>query len=258
MTAATALVTGASSGIGSALAELFAADGDDVVLVARRERRLREVAETIEREFAVTATVLPHDLATPDGPRELYEEVRSRDIAVHTLVNNAGFGNYGRFDETDLDVETTMIALNVTTVTQLSKLFLEPMIERGDGALLNTASMAGMAPTPRQAVYSSTKAYVLSFSEALAHEFEAAGITVTALCPGPVATEFFDRGNLDESAIEDQPLNDPASVARAGYDGLKSGKRVVVPSRKMRALAQFKRVLPRRSVVSLAERTVSE
>jgi short-subunit dehydrogenase len=258
MTAATALVTGASSGIGSALAELFAADGDDVVLVARRERRLREVAETIEREFAVTATVLPHDLATPDGPRELYEEVRSRDIAVHTLVNNAGFGNYGRFDETDLDVETTMIALNVTTVTQLSKLFLEPMIERGDGALLNTASMAGMAPTPRQAVYSSTKAYVLSFSEALAHEFEPAGITVTALCPGPVATEFFDRGNLDESAIEDQPLNDPASVARAGYDGLKSGKRVVVPSRKMRALAQFKRVLPRRSVVSLAERTVSE
>lgn len=257
MTADTALITGASSGIGYELTKVFAADGTDVVLVARRTERLREIAEDVETRYGVTATDIPQDLATPDGPRELYEAVRSRNIEVNTLVNNAGFGNYGRFDETDLETETTMIDLNVTALTRLTKLFVRPMIERGDGAILNTASMAGMAPTPTQAVYSSTKAYVLSFSEAIGHEFEPEGVTVTALCPGPVDTAFFDQGNLDESGIEDQPLNDPESVARAGYDGLKKGRRVVVPSTKMKALAQVKRTLPRRTVVSVAERTVT-
>lgn len=257
MTGNTALITGASSGIGSELARLFAADGDDVVLVARREERLAELARAIEADHDVTATVVPQDLATREGPRELFEAVEERGLDVHTLVNNAGFGNYGAFDESDLDEELTMIDLNVTAVTALTKLFVGPMLDRGDGAVLNVASMAGMAPTPKQAVYSSTKAYVLSFSEALAYEFEDRGVDVTALCPGPVATEFFDREDLDESGIVDNPQADPKTVARAGYDGLQSGKRVVIPSRRMRFLAQLKRVLPRRQVVKLAERSVA-
>lgn len=257
MTEKTALITGASSGIGYELARLFAADGSDVVLVARREERLAELATAIEADHDVTATVVPQDLATREGPRELFEAVGDRDVDVHTLVNNAGFGNYGGFDRTDLAAETTMIDLNVTAVTALTKLFVGPMLDRGDGAVLNVASMAGMAPTPKQAVYSSTKAYVLSFSEAIAYEFQTRGIDVTALCPGPVATEFFERGNLDESGIEDNPQMDPATVARAGYDGLKAGERVVIPSRRMRFLAQLKRVLPRRRVVRLAEQSVS-
>jgi len=257
MTENTTLITGASSGIGSELARLFAADGSDVVLVARREERLVDLATAIEADHDVSATVIPQDLATRDGPGELVEAVADRGIDVHTLVNNAGFGNYGSFDDTDLETETTMIDLNVTAVTALTKLFVGPMLDRGDGAVLNVASMAGMAPTPKQAVYSSTKAYVLSFSEALAHEFHDRGVDVTALCPGPVATEFFERGDLDESGIEDNPQLDPATVARAGYDGLRAGKRVVVPSRRMRFLAQLKRVLPRRRVVELAERSVA-
>lgn len=257
MTGTTALVTGASSGIGYELTKLFAADGYDVVLVARRADRLESIAGETERDYGVTATVVPQDLATDDGPQELFDEVRSRGIEVHTLVNNAGFGNFGRFDETDLQTETTMIALNVTAVTQLTKLFGRPMLERGDGAVLNVASMAGLAPTPRQAVYSSTKAYVLSFTEAVGAEFADRGVAVTALCPGPVATEFFDHGDLGSSGMGEESRVDPATVARAGYDGLQAGERIVIPSRRMRFLAQAKRALPRSWVVRLAGRTVA-
>lgn len=257
MTARTALITGASSGIGSELTRLFAADGYDVVLVARRQRRLEEIASEVADD-GVTATVITQDLAKPDGPGELFEAVRERELAVDTLVNNAGFGNYGGFEETDIGVETAMIDLNVTAITQLTKLFVRPMLDRGEGAVLNVASMAGMAPVPNQAVYSSTKAYVLSFSEALAHEFGDDGVTVTALCPGPVDTEFFEEDGFEEAGVDDSDLNDPRSVAEAGYRGLQRGKTIVIPSRRMRLLSQVKRVLPRRTVVSMAERTMSE
>jgi hypothetical protein len=254
----TALITGASSGIGYELTKLFAADDYDVVLVARREGRLQELAADVERQYGVTATVVPRDLTDPDGPRQLFDEVTDRGIEVHTLVNNAGFGGHGRFDETDIERETAMIDLNVTAVTKLMKLFARPMVERGEGAILNTASMVAIAPTPTQSVYSATKAYVLSLSESVGHELESEGITVTALCPGPVDTEFFDDGDFEESAVTDGPMNDPASVAQAGYDGLKNGKRVVVPATKMKALRQLTRVLSRRKVVSLAGSTVAE
>lgn len=258
MSAGTALITGASSGIGHELAKRFAADGEDVVLVARRRERLEAIADELADDHGVTATVIARDLADPEGPRDLFEAVEDRDLAVTSLVNNAGFGNQGRFDETEIGVETAMIDLNVTAVTRLTKLFVRPMVERGEGEILNTASMAGMAPTPTQAVYSSTKAYVLSFSEALAAEFEEAGITVTALCPGPVDTEFFDANGIEDTGLTEGPVNDPASVAEAGYEGLKRGETVVVPSRRMKVLSQAKRVLPRRKVVSMAEDAVGE
>jgi short-subunit dehydrogenase len=254
----TALITGASSGIGYELTKLFAADGYDVVLVARREQRLQELATEIEQQYGVTATVIPVDLAEPGGPQRLFDEVTDHGIEVHTLVNNAGFGNQGRFDQTEIEVEASMIDLNVTAVTRLTKLFVRPMVDRGEGAVLNTASMAGMAPTPTQAVYSSTKAYILSFSEAIAAELADEGVTVTALCPGPVDTEFFEANDMADSGLTEGRINDPASVALEGYEGLKRGETVVVPSRRMKLLSQAKRLLPRQRVVGLAERTVTE
>lgn len=258
MTPNAALITGASSGIGAELARLFAADGDDLVLVARREERLRELATEAEEEHGVTATVVPMDLTEPEAARELFETVEDEGIEVHTLVNNAGFTTFGRFDRTDIDDDVKMIDLNVTAVTRLTKRFVRPMVERGEGAILNTSSMAGMAPTPTQAVYAATKSYILSFSEAVGHELEGEGITVTALCPGPVDTEFLELEGMEDAGVADGSLNDPESVAEAGYRGLKKGKRVVIPSTKMRSLAQLKRVLPRRKVVSMAEDAVTE
>lgn len=258
MTPNTALVTGASSGIGAEIAKLFAADGDDVVLVARREERLQELATQIEDEHGTKATVVPMDLTEADADLKLFEEVEDRGIEVHTLVNNAGFTTFGRFDTTEIDRDVKMIDLNVTAVTRLTKRFVRPMVERGDGAVLNTSSMAGIAPTPTQAVYAATKAYILSFSESIGHELEDEGITVTALCPGPVDTEFLELEGMEDSGVEDGSLNDPRSVAEAGYEGLKNGKRVVIPSMKMRTLAQLKRLLPRRKVVSMAEDAVTD
>jgi len=256
MTSNTALITGASSGIGAELAKLFAADGDDVVLVARSEGRLDELATKIEDRNGVTATVVPMDLTEADASERLFEEIKDRRIEVHTLVNNAGYTTYGRFDRTDVEDDTKMIDLNITAVTHLTKRFVRPMVDRGEGAVLNTSSMAGMAPTPTQAVYAATKSYVLSLSESVGHELEDEGITVTALCPGPVDTEFIDMG--EGAGVSDGSLNDPESVAKAGYEGMKKGKRVVVPSTKMKGLAHLKRVLPRKKVVSMAEDAVTE
>ena len=258
MTANTALITGASSGIGAELAKLFAADGDDLVLVARRKDRLQELADMMEDRHGVTATVVPRDLTEPDAAQELFEEVEDEGIEVHTLVNNAGFTTFGRFDEMDIEGDVKMIDLNITAVTRLTKAFVQPMVERGDGEILNTSSMAGMAPTPTQSVYAATKSYILSFSESVGHELEGEGITVTALCPGPVDTEFLELEGMENSGVGDGSLNDPESVAKAGYKGLKKGKRVVIPSMKMKSLSYLKRALPRRTVVSMAEDAVTE
>jgi short-subunit dehydrogenase len=226
----TALVTGASRGIGYELARLFAGTGYDVVLVARTEEDLEAGAEYFEDRFGVEATVIPTDLADPEAPRELYEECQERDIQVDALVNNAGFGTAGDFVEADLEAELDEIQVNVTAVTHLTKLFGREMADRGDGKILNVASSAGFVPGPKMAVYYASKSYVLSFSEAIAEELDDDGVTVSCLCPGPVATGF-----QEEADVEDKWLNrlfmtdDVRSVARAGYRGVTSGKTVVVP-----------------------------
>ncbi|WP_267640343.1 SDR family NAD(P)-dependent oxidoreductase [Haloarchaeobius amylolyticus] len=248
----TALVTGASSGIGEKLAAEFAADGYDVALTARRRDRLEAHADRLEAEYGVETHVVTADLAEPDAPAELLAELRDRDVQVDALVNNAGFSTYGPFAGSDRATAQDMIQVNLASLTDLTHRVLDGMVERGHGEILNTASMAGMAPTPNTAVYAATKSYVLSFSEALAHELEDDGVTVTALCPGPVDTELIAKEGMADSDIDNSDLNDPESVARAGYQGLKDGDRVVVPSRRMQALAQLKRVLPRKRVVSLA------
>jgi short-subunit dehydrogenase len=253
-----ALVTGASSGIGRELATLIAADGYDLVVTARREARLQSLAEALRSEHGVEVTVLAVDLAEPDSASTLFEAVQEAGIDVHTLVNNAGVPVYGDFTETELADERSMMQLNVVTLTELTKRFVREMADRGEGAVLNTASLAAFYPIPRKAVYAATKSYVLSFSRALAHELEPEGITVTALCPGAVETEYKERGNVAESNTMSGVTNDPRSVAEAGWEGLKNGERIVLPSAFATYGAQIERFLPRKTVTKLGERTVEE
>jgi short-subunit dehydrogenase len=254
----TALVTGASSGIGRELADVAAADGYDVVLTARREERLRDAAAAIEADRGVEATVIPQDLAEPGAAEELYESVREAGIEVHTLVNNAGVPVYGEFTDTDRAAERTMMRVNMVALTELTKLFVPDMVDRGRGAVLNAASLAAFYPIPKKAVYSGTKSYVLSFSRALGHELEDDGVTVTALCPGAVETEYAQRGNVEESNTMDGVTNDPRSVAEAGWKGLTAGERIVLPSTFASYGAQLTRILPKRTVTDLGASTVED
>lgn len=252
-TGQTALVTGASGDIGAALAREIASDGYDLVLTARRTDRLAEIAQELEDDHGVTTTVISKDLAEPDAPAELFEAVQDADIHVQTLVNVAGFPVYGRFDETPMEAELEMMQVNMVALTHLTKLFARPMIERGDGAILNVSSLAGEAPMPRLAVYGATKAYVLSFSEAIAHELADDGVQVTALAPASVDTELFEKSEVGDAqlAAEDS-LNDAASVAEAGWSGLQAGNRIVRPSMRAKLLPQLFRVLPRTTITAQA------
>ena len=236
----TALVTGASYGIGYELARLLAADGYDLVLVARGEERLaRAAAELGGRALAL-------DLARADAPRELSERLRADGTSVDVLVNNAGFGNFGMFAETDLAQELEMLQLNVVALTHLTKLFLPPMLERRSGRILNVASTAGFQPGPLMAVYFASKAYVISFSEALAEELRGTGVRLTVLCPGSTKTGFQKRayaGDAERAARGGEM--DAREVALAGYRGLSAGRTLVVPGLKNRLMAGAVRLAPR-------------
>jgi len=189
----TALITGATSGIGLELASLAAQDRHDLVLVARQRERLESVGRGLAEEYGVRVSVLPKDLSDPSTPPQIGRDLAARGIAVDVLVNNAGFGVYGLFAETEIDRELEMIQVNVVALTHLTKLILAGMLARRLGRILNVASTAAFQPGPLMAVYYATKAYVLSFSEALANETAGTGVTVTTLCPGPTPTGFAER-----------------------------------------------------------------
>src|SRR3954454_19879646 len=248
----TALITGASSGIGLDLARLFARDGNDVVLVARSEGKLRELAAELERDFGVKAHVIVADLARPDAPRQLVDAL---PVDVDVLVNNAGFGVTGPFVETDLAKELEMIQVNIVALTELTKLLLAPMVARRRGRVLNVASTAAFQPGPLMAVYYATKAYVLSFSEAIADELRDSGVTVTALCPGPTATGFAAVADMTSSRLFNvaKPMSS-AEVARVWDRGLKRGRRVVIPDIKNKLLTQSFRISPRRVVTTIVRK----
>jgi short-subunit dehydrogenase len=252
------LITGASSGIGAEVARVAASDGFDLVLTARREENLNEVADSVEDEHGVGVTVLKKDLTDPDAPQELYDETEGAGIGVHTLVNNAGFGVYGGFEETDSEAELDMLRVNVLAVTQLTKLFVPDMVERGEGGVLSAGSIASYFPTPRMAIYGATKAYVLWFTRALAHEFEDDGLTVTAYCPLPVETEFMERNNVDQSAINEGITNDAETVAENAWSGYRSGRRIVWTSPTGARFARLGRLLPQRTVTSLSADVMDE
>ena len=225
----TALVTGASSGFGQELVKLFANDGYNIILVARHEGELQEVAQQVEAEFTGCETlVLSKDLSQVGAAQELYDEVQQHGWSVHALVNDAGFGEHGRFVDTDLEKELAMIQLNVTSLVTLTKLFVRDMVKQGGGKILQLASTVSFMPVPKLSVYAATKAFVLSFSEALSYELKDTGVTMTALCPGASDTEFFTRADAEGANVTDTPLSDPAEVARDGYEALMNGDTRVV------------------------------
>ena len=247
----TALVTGASGGIGEELARLFAADGHDLVLVARSRDKLARLAEELEGKHGVGARVVASDLARPEAPRELFDELQGAGVAVDALVNNAGFGSYGLFAETDLQSELELLQVNVVALTHLTKLFMPGMIARRRGYLMNVASTAAFQPGPLMAVYYASKAYVLSLSEALANECEGTGVVVSALCPGPTETGFVAAAGMGDSKLFDRAVMDARTVAAEGYRGLLAGKTLVIPGFRNNLLARTVGFFPRNLVTKV-------
>ena len=246
----TALITGASSGIGRDLAYLFAQDDIDLVLVARSGDKLREIANALHGKHGVNVQVIVADLADPAAPQQVFDAVQGD---VDMLVNNAGYGLGGPFAETDLRKELDMIQVNIAAVTHLTKLFLRPMVARKWGRILNIASTAAFQPGPLMSVYYATKAYVLSFSEAIAEELAGSGVTVTALCPGPTHTGFAAAAEVSNARLFKlaRPMTSD-EVARIGYDAMNKGRRMVVAGVKNKVLAQAVRISPRRVTTRIA------
>ncbi|MEF8831679.1 MAG: SDR family oxidoreductase [Halobacteriales archaeon] len=241
----TALVTGASVGIGRELARQFAAGGYDVAGVARRKSQLDALANDLESRHGVETAMVPMDLTEPDAADRLEDAVRDRGLRVDALVNNAGIGAYGPFQETDLDRELDQVRLNVQVPVHLTKLFLPGMVERDEGVVLNVASLGAVVPGPKLAGYYASKAHLRSLSEAIAEELSDTGVAVTALCPGPVDTEFQERAGMTDSVIGSTFAHTPEEVARAGYRGAMAGKPVVVPGAAAKVLYHLSGLAPR-------------
>jgi len=253
----TALVTGASSGIGLALAKLLAADGHDLVLVARSEDRLRQLGDELAAAHRINAHVIPVDLARPNAAELVLKALQEKQLSVDVLVNNAGFGTYGPLAENPVEDVVGMIQVNILALSHLTRLLLPPMLERARGKILNIASIAAFQPGPLMAVYFATKAYVLSFSEALASEVAGSGVTVTVACPGPIQSGFQERSGMGASKlVYGKKLVGPESAARAALQALKSGKTVVIPGLSNKLLALAASRAPRRLATWMAHRVL--
>jgi short-subunit dehydrogenase len=249
-----ALVTGASGGIGYELALILARHGHDLILVARSADKLAALAERLELDHGIHVRVIAKDLARPEAAAEIHELLAAEGLAVDILVNNAGVGLLGKFAEMGVEAQAAMLRLNVESPTLLARLLLPSMLERGSGRILNLASTAAFQPGPLMAVYYATKAYVLSFSQALSNEVAGTGVTVTALCPGATETGFSSHAGSEHSRLFRGPTMDARTVAEAGYAGLMAGKPVVIPGIRNRILAFGVRLGPRRLVTQIARR----
>ena len=250
----TALITGASSGIGLDLARLMAPDFD-LIITARNRARLEEIATDLEEQHGNRVHVIVRDLMQPESPLQVFGEAERRGLQVDVLVNNAGFGGYGAFADTDLGNELEMIQVNITALTELTKLALSHMLERKHGSILNVASTAGFQPGPLMAVYYATKAYVISFTEAIGNELKGSGINVICLCPGATATEFAKRADMEKSRLFKLGAMSSADVARAAYLALLLRRRgMVIPGFMNKLLLQALRVSPRWAVLAISRR----
>jgi uncharacterized protein len=245
----TALITGASSGIGLELARILGKNKFDLVVTARSEDRLRELADEITGAHGVAVRVVAADLAKPDGPEVV---ARAAADGIDLLVNNAGFATHGPFAETPASDELAEMQVNVVALTHLTKLLLPAMRARRSGKILNVASTAAFVPGPFMAVYYATKAYVLSFSVALAEELAGTGVSVTALCPGATRTRFQERAGVERTRLFRSGVMEAGEVAQAGYAGLMAGQTVVVPGWRNRLLASSSALAPRRLTAKIA------
>ncbi|MEM7194377.1 MAG: SDR family oxidoreductase [Pseudomonadota bacterium] len=252
----TALITGASGGIGKALAEIHARNGGDLVLVARSEDKLNDIKSQLESDYAISATVIAEDLSNPDSADRLFEKTESLGLEIDVLINNAGFGGHGLFHNRNLDEEQAMMQVNMNTLTRLTHHYLQGMVARRRGRVLNVSSTASFMPGPLQAVYYATKAYVTSFSQAVAQEIEEFGVTVTALCPGAVDTGFVAASNLHGNDLW-KNARSAESVAECGYKAMQNGELVAFNEFGLRFMINWIiPLLPRRLVLKISRRTM--
>lgn len=248
----TALITGASGGIGAELARLFAADGANLVLVARSGDRLAALKEELESSWGISVTTLTADLVAPGAAQAIYAFTQEQGLNIDALVCNAGVGDWGLFTDRPLEKLSDMVQLNVTALTALVHLYLPAMLQAKKGFILNVASLASFMPGPKMAVYYASKAYVRSLSEALSVELKGSGVSVTALCPGPVKTDFWSRAEAEKSRIFSSLLfADSKSVATCGYRAMRKGKVLALPGFSTGCFAFFSRFLPRALVRNL-------
>ena len=253
----TVLITGGSGGIGYELAKCFARDGYHLILVARGRETLLYAAGQLKEAFDVPVTIVAGDLSRPDASQGLVDELRAQGLRVDVLINNAGFGVYGAFAEADPTAILEMVQVNLVALTHLTRLLLPDMLQHGSGKVLNVASTAAFQPGPFMAVYYATKAYVLSWSQALANELGGSGVTVTALCPGPTPTGFQRRSGMQSSRLFRGPRLSAEQVARIGYRGLLRNQTVIIPGLWNRFLASLVRWMPRGAVVRVV-RSIQE
>ena len=250
-----ALITGASSGIGRELSFLCAQDGYDVALVARSAGSLQVLAEDIKQRTGRTAYVFARDLSDPVAPHRLFDDVLCTGLSIDTLINNAGFGLGGKFWDLPEDQQMQMVHLNIGALTQLSRLFITDMINRRNGQILNVASTAAFQPGPLMSVYYASKAYVVSFSEAIHNEAKEFGVKVTCLCPGPTRTGFDKRAGMSDTKLfEGRNVMDARNVAEIGWRAMKSGKPLVIPGRMNAAMAFLTRFASRQLTAAMARK----
>lgn len=250
------LITGASVGIGYELAKIFAKERYNLILVARNLEKLNEVKEELQNS-EINIVSIKKDLSKPESVQELFNEINENNYEVEILINNAGFGLLGSFYELDLKTQLEMIQVNITSLVYLTHLILPKMIERKSGKIMNVASTAAFQPGPHMAIYYATKAFVLSFSEALHEELNSKGITVTALCPGPTKTEFQKRAKMENINLERAkllPYMSAYEVARIGYEGLMKGKRVVIPGLLNKFGTKIVRLVPQALVLNVIKK----
>lgn len=254
----TTLITGASSGIGYELSKLFARDGNNLILVGRDQRKLDEVAEELRRiNTAISVHNIVQDLSVDGAAQLVYDEVKRLGLDVNNLVNDAGVGQRGLFWEIDFERDQEIIHLNILSLVHLTKLFLRDMVTRNEGKILQLASIAAYQPTPMLAVYAATKAFVLSFGDALIDELKDTNITLTSLIPGPTDTDFFNKADA-ENTVAAHKTDEAAKVAKEGYEAFLKGEHHVVPTIAVGAQAAMSTVLPNEAVTKMARKYMEE
>ncbi len=249
----TALITGASSGIGEAFTRVFSKNGYDLVIVARSKDRLFEIKKSLEEEFGNKVSVIVQDLSVDGAAEKIYSEVKKSGIVVDVLVNDAGFGTHGFFYETDFKKEMDMIHVHCIAVAGLMKLFLKDMVARNEGKILNVASTAAFQPGPLMSVYFATKAFILHLSEGIANEVSNKNITITALCPGPVDTPFQEKAHTRNIPLVSKwKLPSADEVAQFGFDSLMNGKTTAIHGARNFWIAELVRFLPRKTATAIS------
>jgi len=253
-----ALITGSSSGIGYEFSKLFAQDGYNLVLVARNKQKLKQLADELEGNFGISVKIISKDLSVATAPQEIFDEIQQESIQIDALVNNAGFNVYGLFSETDLMEELQMIQVNLVSLTHLTKLFLPGMLRKGSGSVLNVGSTGSFVPgRPLNAVYCATKAFVLSFSEAIAEELQGTGISVTTLCPGATKTEFSRKAHMKDTKLFKKGVMDAKTVAEIGYQAMLKGDRLVVAGFGNKLQILLFKFMPRKMMTKMVKDVMS-